>query len=679
MAHQKKYFYQYTGLDGKGYVVELWQDTEDALAAEEVTGGNVPFVVEMPELDHKFQVVRGKGCAIEIFSDVDMKFYNGLYHVDPQEFMVYQYVDSVLDFVGYLNSEMYREPYDRVKYTISVTGADGFSLMDRFSFLQLGGSNYTGIKSKWEILQIVLDKINLPWNEILISLSTTFSGYSAAASSTILHESYVDCSNFYDEDNEAMTLREVVESILAPYGATIEAESGNIYIKDIHTLAAGGSITYKRFNASTYAYIAGLVESNEKAISTIQYAGTGQSIEISGGVNKQVVVYSPYPLKTILDGSIASIDEFETVPASFSSKDGYSYKTLEGNDYWNETTPATFEMSYYQDQSNANVYLRWPVLATNQKVAELSISRYLNISGATRKTGGGRLGWENGVLISISIDTLLKTKTNPYDSIDPENIITSIVLSFRLSIGGKYYVFDRFSDFLWTTTIGNTEVFLYESNFSDEFVTPDDNFTTTKGIDIVIGNLSGDLIVDGDIGFEIWSDIRAKKAGAADYDTNPSYVDEVWVKNISVNMKDINGNEISDTDIEYIGLLDNRFQNEGETITLTTGTDSLYADRAKILRNDGTDYLSIKEWTRATQTFKIEELLLGSVSSNYRTGFVSLNGMKLRNAFKLRNVLTDTFIAGKKMMVKSASIDYRNNRIECDLVEISQDELIIVK
>ena len=122
----------------------------------------------------------------------------------------------------------------------------------------------------------------------------------------------------------------------------------------------------------------------------------------------------------------------------------------------------------------------------------------------------------------------------------------------------------------------------------------------------------------------------------------------------------------------------NEGQNEGEKITLTTGTDSQFADRGKILKSDGTNYTDIKQWTRNGQTFKIEELLLNSLSSNYRAGFLTLSGMKMNNAFSLQNILTDTFIPGSKMMVKSASINYAENIIECDLVEVFPDELTIV-
>ncbi len=144
----------------------------------------------------------------------------------------------------------------------------------------------------------------------------------------------MNCANFYDEDGEPMTLREVLESILAPYGAFIAQVQGNIVITDIHTITTApigfelesntilnfdtiidGVATYKRFsyysglgfeleydtvlNSDTILYnrnnyLGNLEIIHEQSLPDVGFAGTGQTIEISGGVNKQVVSYSPY-------------------------------------------------------------------------------------------------------------------------------------------------------------------------------------------------------------------------------------------------------------------------------------------------------------------------------------------------------------------------------------------------
>lgn len=687
MAYQKKYYFSFKDirLTERTHLVELWQNTEDTLTAEEIKGHMNPFSVEMPEITNKFQVVRGNGCQINILSETDMQFFTGLYHVNPTDFMVKHYIDGVINFLGYLNAEMMSEPYDiDFNYQVSMTGNDGFSLMDRFSFIQTDETNYTGVKSKFELLQIIFAKIGLPFTEYRIALSTTFTGYSGATDSSILHESYISCANFYDEDDKPMSLREVVESILAPYGANIRAECGNIYITDIHSLASLSSVVYKRFTMSTGAYVADITIANQKAIADIGYMGTGHSIERSGGVNRQVVAYSPYPVKTILDQSITGLDEFETIPEDYSVRDEYNYKVLENNQYWEinpiydlSLNPPVFELGYYDEIDQSNLYLRFPRYAgINNMIANLKTPKFINITGIKSNLIEGK-EIISGVGLFLSCQILTQTKLNPFrtDVELPLNII-SIGIKIKVSIGGLYY---NNSTKQWTST--PYEFFTYSnlvdnSQINDRFV----NFGVAgDGVLIPIGNLPTQTVLTGVFQIEIMSEYAAKSIFDTSNLVNKVGVMGIWIKDFSVTIRKYDGSEIKDNDIEYIGLLDRNFQNEGEKITLTCGTDSQFSDRGKILGTDGTDYFNVKEWTRNGQTFKIEELLLASVSSNYRAGFITLMNMKLKNSFSLQNILTDTFIGTAKMMVKSANINYQDNVIDCSLVEILPDELVIVR
>ena len=151
------------------------------------------------------------------------------------------------------------------------------------------------------------------------------------------------------------------------------------------------------------------------------------------------------------------------------------------------------------------------------------------------------------------------------------------------------------------------------------------------------------------------------------------------MKNLSIDIVNQNTSEIPTNDVEYVGILNEKFKNEGDKITVTTGTDVYSSDRGKITYYDGTDNKSIQEWTRSGQTYKIEELLLNSIASNYRFGFITLNNFRLRNNFTIFNVFTDNNIADKVFMLKSAKFDYDMNDVECSMWEVSPDRLTIVK
>ena len=685
MAYQEKYNYTFipTGL-AEVHLVEIWQDTVDVLVAEEVTAGLPPFSVELPSID-KFQTVRGTGCIINLLSATDMKFFDGLYHVDPKEFLIKHYIDGVLNWTGYLNPEMYREPYDQSEnYIIQTTGNDGFNLMDRLFFNESDSSNFTGMKSEWEIIQIVLDKIGLSYNDIRISLSTTFSDFTGAAYSTIIHESFIDSANFYDEDNKPMTLREVIESILTPYGAFIVQSNGSVYITDINTIAAGGSVTYQTFNSTTYAYIIDNIEVNEKTVTSIEYLGTGQPIDISGGKNRQLVTYSPYPSKIITQDLIVRPEEFTTVPASFSTKDGYFFKTLGGHVFYDNPSTGGFEESKQSAQSTESfVYFRYPTaLSTSIDVLlQFKDTIFINIGSArssdvTSISGRGRRYFD-GASILVTGSVLAKTKDNPYTGYSQAEIdadadkVTQLQINILSVIGDKYY--SRATD-TWTTNF-NTNAFLSVRSESGETI-------GNKWVDFSflmrVASPDGEILVNGDFDFWILNQTKTRIIGG-DLEVNSAILQDVWIRNLSISVVNNDGSEISDKDFEYIGELDKTFKEEGKDIRLTTGTSSLFSDRGKICWNDGTDYHPITEWTRAGQTFKIEELLLGSLSSNFRAGYITLTNMNLKNSFGITNVITDTNTGARKLMVKAFLRDYYNNTTNTEVVEITEDELTIVK
>jgi len=702
MSLQLKYYFQYYPLkELTPNLVEIWQNTDEVLVAEEITGHKNPFILELPEIKNKFQVIRGKGATINLLSDTDMKFFNGLYHVDPQEFMIHHYNGDIHLFMGYLNAEMITEPYDiNFNYPISLTANDGFSLMDRFSFVQADATNYTGLKSKFELLQIIFAKIGLPYDQYRIALSTTFTGYSGATESTILHESFVDCANFYNEDPAPMSLREVVESILAPYGAFITAIDGHIYITDVHTMAQGGSVSYKQFAVSTGNYVGIIAIPNTKTVSDIGYMGTGQSIELSGGVNKQVVSYSPYPIKLILEKSIVDLDEFSIIPSYWSTRLGFQSKDLTNNKYWDDNAAGWFEATYFGagDQDNPDIHFNWATSAINTKLLTYKESKYVNISGAIQSgsvsgslpgTGGHRGAtdltgtisqrrrskYTAGVAFQVTGDILIKTKNNPYDSTQKSKEVLSFGISYRIKVGNKYFDMTTQS---WGTSAVNSMIYTSDNNYNfiaDKWAQIG---TWGKGQLIVIGNLTEEIVLSGDLEFEFWSDHKTVFNGSADYVDNSDKIQEVWIRNITINLVNFDGSEIYDTDVEFIGLLDKTYQNEGEKIELTCGTDAQFSDRGKILWNDSGEYKHITEWTRNGQTFKIEELLLNSLCSNYRSGFITLMGMKLKNNFSLINVISDSFIGARKLMIKSANVNYEENTVECSLVEIKPDELTII-
>lgn len=724
MAYQEKYNYTFVSIDGKTNLVEIWQDTAETLTAEEVKCGSMPFTVELPEIDHKVQPVWGKGCNVELISDVSFKFFTGLYHVDKKEFIVKHYIDSAINFLGYLNSEMSRESYtDYSNYQVSVIGNDGFSLLERIQFLQDDGSLYTGVKSFFEILTICIDRIELPFSAINIALSTTSTLITIAADETLFHHQYIDCANFINEDGDAETMRKVLESILQPFGAVITQESGSLWVTDINSKAAGTGLTFKSFILdTTWDYDSDINFIQLKNISTVGYNGTGADIERSGGKNKQVVTYSPYPIKTWLSDSLMEISEFDFIDFAWSTRYKLNYKKLLTNKYWTATefelvrywfdpivnvanyaalpaaTAASKSITYITTDNGYNY--RWNGVVyvftdsslvfgsdqsihfvvrthtTNTKIASSKVNPFVTLPKSEYSAGQ----IVQGAMIVIKGRVQLLKWIN-YSLISKQGILSHILITLKIKIGSYYY-----NGVTWTTTDSfyypriskkNDEMMgtpwnisSYPNYFEPEFITLGNN--GEDGIYIPI-----DQDISGAMEIEIWSDFF-QDGGVTNYQMwHDPRINEAWYSNLSINVVQSDTSEIPDSAKEYIGYLNPLFKEEAKKTDLICGTMTSITDRGKILYFD-TVYKALKSWTRAGQTFEIEKLLLNTLSSNYKEGYIMLNGLKLNNSFNSLNVFQDTFTDASIMAIKSLKVNYRDNIAECNLHEISPDILTIV-
>lgn len=95
--------------------------------------------------------------------------------------------------------------------------------------------------------------MGLPFQKLYIGCSTIPVGVTKFISESALHVLYIQSANFYDEDGEPMSCREVVESILEPFGLMMVQRDASVYIYDLNTVKSGGVM--KCYNFDTLSYI----------------------------------------------------------------------------------------------------------------------------------------------------------------------------------------------------------------------------------------------------------------------------------------------------------------------------------------------------------------------------------------------------------------------------------------
>lgn len=356
MAFQKKYYYSFGSVFKNAYTVEIWQDTTDTLTAEEIVGAYDPFKVMYP-LAQRFEPVRGSGADINIISTESMKFVN-LYTADKFEYQVKLLSGATLLWVGYLDTELYSEPFnEKNNYTVSLTANDGLALLERMEYLQTNGTAYTGFSTNWDIIKIILLKLGISWNNVYVYLSTTCEEVTQYIGNipvleNILEKTYSNNQNYYDEDitddypyGKPMSCRDVLESILTPFGAHIQIINGNVYITDINNLASNSSASFYKYNGSTLAYVnTESLSLDVGDVSDIKFAEVEQTLTILSPVYRETIRYSPYISETLID--------YEVDEDTFS---GYTSTAYYG------TSPYTWTESEYSTSKYWTIYNMLPL------------------------------------------------------------------------------------------------------------------------------------------------------------------------------------------------------------------------------------------------------------------------------------------------------------------------------
>jgi hypothetical protein len=188
-----------------------------------------PLVIEWNHTD-KHEVIQGSTATIRVESPGD-RTYADLYTIEPGRICMRVYKGTSLYWSGTLDPEFYEEPYERARlYPVTFTFSD-FGILDRLKY------DGTGVRTLDDILLEALAACNLLFEGVSgVNTSTYFPNSQTKARLDLLE---VRSDNFYDEEGEPSTLREVVEGILQPLSLRIVQRGGSIHVYDINALAQG--------------------------------------------------------------------------------------------------------------------------------------------------------------------------------------------------------------------------------------------------------------------------------------------------------------------------------------------------------------------------------------------------------------------------------------------------------
>lgn len=413
-----RYWGEFQSREGHDYRIEILQESDTALAAEKVAlASEEPLTIEWSQED-KIAPICSSSATLTLASPTDRKFID-LYCVQYGDVRLDIYRNNALYWSGTLDTELYEEPYCYSRdYDATFTFSD-FAPLDRVKY------SGTGCRSVQTVIEECLNTAQIAFSGIIrhISTSGAMCGYTETVSDIL--SLLVNSDNFYDDDGEAMTLKDVLSAVLQPFALTIKQQGGDIHLFDINTLASmqGEMVQWMSDDATL-----GVDKVYNNV--TLTYSPAAESKILQGEIEEDDTLSSTSGRLFKCDLSPDNIDGFRVHSGSTLLK---SRMTLAGGATYMQTVPI------YSGQKKAAVL--W-----GYRYGDHSIDDYPNLVYLTGNTPRGAFSGNDSTSACTSVMIMaLPPKMLNYTSIDRDNYTLRISMSLLFDV--RYNPFEQAAEY----------------------------------------------------------------------------------------------------------------------------------------------------------------------------------------------------------------------------------------
>ena len=223
----ERYKGSFLGKDGTIWTAVILQESDAAFESV----GELDFPDSNPLEIHwqdtsKEDVICGSVATLTVVSPGD-RTYEDLYSIDPGNIRLDVYREEALYWSGCLDPEFYEEPYSyAANYDVRLTFSD-FGILDRLSYTAGGMITFN---------DIIIDALSRSKVNYTVLDQSLISTYLESGKKATLDKIKVRSDNFYNEDGVAMSLAAVTKGILQPLALRIVQRMGQIFIYDLNGL-----------------------------------------------------------------------------------------------------------------------------------------------------------------------------------------------------------------------------------------------------------------------------------------------------------------------------------------------------------------------------------------------------------------------------------------------------------
>ena len=694
------YIGKFQDIDNTDFTIKITTNG-DSSSTTQLVLGSTPITTEIETSEnHIYKPCKYSCATIGIVSN-DYMF--DIYSATAQQNKVELYQDNSLKWVGYTTPNLYTMGYECQIEELEIEAIDGLSTLQYYKYKPISGTK--SIVKLIDIVDYLIGKCNC-YTNYYISHNTVLSQYN---NECLLSKLEISEQNFFDEDDEPMTMQEVLEEICRFINVSCVADGDQVYFLDYDAIKNGINTYYKFAVGNTSGTVVTLQQSKE--IKASDYAENGGVISLDNVYNKAIVVDSLYSF----DSVIPSIwdDKHLAIQMTMDFGNNWHYYQEVDEDgkggkhkcffkYYNNSnyksyyyTKDTIQQTYpliidygatqryigaticraffkkvdnFDDPINDVNYKDYLLLHVHNQTNNLETLPLFEL--LVNDAAPSFIGGENTYLVIkgnfLMMDResemyIMQGYTNKDDDFNPDNLW----INCKLQYGNKFWDgnYWRTYDCMFRLPIDNND---QDDHCINQNFPVKNTITWEMGIDEsgYAIPLPSNEVLTGKPKFTLYA--PHKFAG--------SYrCDAVWLSNFDIVAK-VATFEIDkdiDSDTEYSNVIDSDFVNEFEEEEFKICTwDNKEANYSAVAYKTGSYYQFLDNvYNKSTQEYlRCEQHLIKRLVNQYSEPSVILT-LNLKNNIKLYATLTDNQLPNKTFIVDYISTDWRFNKAEIKLIE----------
>nr|DAO48677.1 MAG TPA: hypothetical protein [Caudoviricetes sp.] len=708
MSYGLVYTLPFASIDGKAYEVKIEREGY-AGKTTELKGQTSPFTVTIDSEEFIYTPTRFSTATMAIFGG---DYLQDLFSTDYRMHRITLYADGVAVWCGFIKPELYTQDYSSDKFNLEINCYSAMSVLEFVEYKQAGEER--GFVSLWSLLKKCVEESRGLYTAIYIPHVYGVSQSEYNNWNNPLERMMVSEQNFFDEDDNPMSLKEVLEEIMKLMNWTCADWNGELFFIDVDNEDG----EYYKYTSEMSSYTQ--IQADGINVQDIGFAGNDHTLDILPGYNKASIRCSNYPVGDALPK--IDFDDFEDIGTVEDS-----YTNLFRRFVWKRPNNEkilmnAFQYNYLGDKTPhpIDISKEKELFESGQK-SQITGAIPQNYDFIEKDESGNpsRVDWEYKERIVIPLSPnqkdvifqnpgeyeLIKIKGVPsvYNSegVFAINFSTEVArityyngnqvyadriksydFRFKLRIGNNYYHGRSDGSYYWDNNPdynpsypnnleinwkgeaaqGSADISKYEGTY--DLIT---SRTLNDGLDGLKGyiiKLPDDRIIAGDLELIIYAP-RVEMAFTPTLET-------MYLNSFELNYQKYKdyGKDDDNSDRIYENIVNENYINELDEIEFKISSyNNDGACYSKVTMNN--EYLTNNLYCGITaSSVRPEEFLIRRIVDHYSAPKIKLTQVIKNANIKPYTVLSDKYSVNKKYINAGGEIDYRKNRFNCIMIEI---------